>query len=126
MDMSGGAAVLERSAAIAELELPLNVVAVRARDGEHAERNGFTNPIGLVDVDAGIDGRFGIDIEGELHQRLGTDNGGRRALHHGDIGAGLPQIDSDVMAGAGGADDDGFFAVVSRAVGILVNEISRP
>ena len=40
MDMSGGAAVLEAVAAIAELALPISIVAVRARDREHAGRVG--------------------------------------------------------------------------------------
>ena len=37
MDMSGGAAVLEAVAAIAELGLPIDL-SPRARDGEHARR----------------------------------------------------------------------------------------
>ena len=38
MDMSGGAAVLEAVGAIAELELPIDLIAVDPLDREHAER----------------------------------------------------------------------------------------
>ena len=65
--------------------------ALRRRLQREGRRGG--DHVGLVDIDAVRDRRLRIDVEGELHQRLGADHRGRRALHHGDVGAGLPEVD---------------------------------
>ena len=72
MDMSGGAAVLEAIAAIAELGLPLELVAVRAGDREHAERDGHQARRHHHPAER-QDGR------GEQHRRRGAADPRRRA-----------------------------------------------
>lgn len=52
--------------------------------------------------DAALNGAFRLNVEGEFHQRLGYDHGGRRAPDHGDVSTRLPKVEGDVMAGAGG------------------------
>ena len=51
----------------------------------------------------------------QLHQRLGARDHGRRALHHGDVGAVLPQVGADIVRGIVRADDDACLAGVSLA-----------
>ncbi|MBB3929538.1 hypothetical protein GGR25_000557 [Kaistia hirudinis] len=83
------------------------------------ERRRHGKEIGLVDGEPTLGRRLRIDVEGELHQRLGPHHCGRRTLHHGDVRAALPEIDGDVMRRAGGADDDGALARIGRGLGIV-------
>ena len=78
-DMSGGAAVIESMAAIAELGLPVHDHRRRAVDREHAER-----PRGQAGRHRHRDERQ--DDRGEQHRRRGPPDPGRRALLRGRAG----------------------------------------
>ena len=53
MDMSGGAAVIEATAAIARLGLPVNLLTRRARDREHARRATRSKPGDIITISNG-------------------------------------------------------------------------
>src|SRR5690606_29493471 len=90
--------------------------------GLEREGRGRAHHVRLVDVDTACDGGFRIGIERHFHQRLRADDRGRRALHHGDVRAGLPQIDRYVVTGTRRADHHdvlpGIFRTVRIAAGV--------
>src|SRR5207253_9700745 len=87
--------------------------------GQFLEGHGGERQIRDVGGDAIVERGFGVEpAPGELHQRLGAHDDGRRALDHGDLGgARFHQVGVDVVGGGGGADDDAFLAAVGGAGG---------
>ena len=91
---------------------------------QNSVRHGRENEIGLVMVNAILDGALGIEIaQAYLHQRVRFHDMGGGALHHGNVSALFPQGSTDVVGGIVGADDHAFFASIGVRAGVLARVV---
>ena len=117
-EIDGEAGLGERRVVVgvALADRPPELALLRLGDAQRGRGEELVRGIGR---DAALDRVLGIDVEAELHQGLGLDHRGRVALQHGDLGPALPEVDGDVVAGAGGAEHGRLGAAVVAAVVVL-------
>ncbi|MCO5546654.1 hypothetical protein L7F22_000088 [Adiantum nelumboides] len=97
------------------------LVVGRLLEGVHDPvRQRREDHVGGVGVDARLDRALGVEVpEAVLHQRVGLDDVGGGALHHGDVGAVLPQRPADVERGVVRPDHHDLLAPVGVRAGVL-------
>ena len=74
--------------------------------------------VGCLDVDPVRRSLLRIEIERHLNERVRANDGGRCTLNNRHIRAGFPEIQSDIMSRARGADHDAVLTPAARGVAV--------